>query len=788
MGITIFVAPYERVESSPNTKLKSSEIPISYFPDMMHPFLLLACQKAFLSCHLLNPFDSSPCLEYKFKEEVFVIRFGDIVEKIESYNPDYDEALIQKAYVFSAKAHKGQIRLSGEPYLIHPLEVAGILAEMQLDEPTIATGLLHDTIEDTVATYDQIKALFGKEVADLVDGVTKISKMSFESSEDTQAENFRKMILAMTRDIRVILVKLADRLHNMRTLKFQKPENQQRIAQETLEIYAPIANRLGIEWIKSELEDLSFKYIMTDAYHSLEKKIAKSKKERNHYIEYVKNILTEKLKEGGIEAKISGRPKYLYSIFKKMQSQNIEFSDIYDITAFRVIVNTIPECYEVLGIIHNLWIPIPGKFKDYIALPKSNLYQSLHTTVIGPKGERIEIQIRTHEMHEVAEKGIAAHWKYKEGINLDEKDDKRFSWLRQLFEYQKDLKNNSEFLETIKIDLFPDEVFVFTPTGEVKNFPRGSTPIDFAYSIHTEVGNHCKGAKVNGRIAPLKYVLHNGDRLEIITHPQSHPSKDWLKVVKTSRARTKIRQWIKTQEREQSVQLGKELLEKESKRYSVSFTRLYKDGSLEEVAKSFSLYTVDDLLATIGYGKITPRQVIRRILPPEELEAEKPDEEEKPFKRIISRIKRKDQSPILIRGEENVLVRLAKCCNPLPGDKIVGFITRGRGITVHKADCEKILNSDPQRLIEAKWKVGESIRHPVRIQTLSTDRRGLLAEITKELSNLGADILSAHVQTTEDRQAINQFVISIKDLKHLNKIIRALNHIKGITEVKRIHA
>jgi len=714
-----------------------------------------------------------------------LIRFGDIIEKVETYNPNYDEELLQRAYIFSAKAHKGQIRLSGEPYLIHPLEVAGILAEMRLDEQAIATGLLHDTIEDTVATYEQIKDLFGKEIADLVEGVTKISKMCFESNEDTQAENFRKMILAMTKDIRVILVKLADRLHNMRTLDFQKPENRQRIAQETLEIYAPIANRLGIEWMKSELEDLSFKHTMTEAYNSLKKKIAKSEKERNRYIEYVKGILTEKLRENGIIAEVSGRPKHLYSIFKKMQSQNIEFNDIYDITAFRTIVNTIPECYEVLGIIHNLWTPIPGKFKDYIALPKTNLYQSLHTTVIGPKGERIEIQIRTHEMHQVAEMGIAAHWKYKEGINLDEKDDKRFRWLRQLFEYQKDLKNNAEFLETIKIDLFPDEVFVFTPTGEVKEFPRGSTPIDFAYSIHTEVGNHCKGAKVNGKIVPLKYVLHNGDRVEIITHPQAHPSKDWLKIVKTSRARTKIRQWIKTQEREQSIQLGKELLEKETKRYSINLSKLFKDGSLKEVAEAFSLNSADDLLATIGYGKITPRQVIHRLLPQERLEEGR---EERPFQKIFSKIKRADQGPILIKGEDNVLVRFAKCCNPLPGDKIVGFITRGRGITIHKADCEKILESDPQRLIEAKWKVDDAIRRPVKIQTASTDRRGLLAEITKEITAQGADILSAHAQTTDDHHAINQFVIAIKDLKHLNKIIRALNNIKGITEVKRIQA
>lgn len=714
-----------------------------------------------------------------------MIRIGDILERIELYNPDFDEELIQKAYVFSAKAHQGQLRLSGEPYLIHPLEVAGILADMRLDDQSVASGLLHDTIEDSLVTHEEISRLFGNQVAELVEGVTKISKMSFASSEDTQAENFRKMILAMTKDIRVILIKLADRLHNIQTLEYHKPEKQQRIASETLDIYTPIANRLGIDWMKSELEDASFRYIMPEAYASLERKIAKSEKERAKYIEEVKQLLRKKLDENGIFAEISGRPKHIYSIFRKMQSQNIEFNELYDITAFRVIVNSVTECYEVLGIIHNLWVPIPGKFKDYIALPKANLYQSLHTTLNGPKGERIEIQIRTHEMHQVAEMGIAAHWKYKEAINLNEKDGKRFRWLRQLFEYQKDLRDNSEFLETIKVDLFPDEVFVFTPTGEVKEFPRGSTPIDFAYSIHTEIGNHCKGAKANGKIVPLKYHLHNGDRIEIITHPQAHPSKDWLKTVKSSRARTKIRQWIKTQERDQSVQLGKDLLEKEVKRYPINFNRLFKDGSLKGVAEAFGLNTVDDLLATVGYGKITPRQVIRRILPAEELDSESIPKEQKSLSKIISKFKGKE-NPILIKGEENVLIRFAKCCNPLPGDKIVGFITRGRGIAIHKSDCETILNSDPQRLVEARWKITETTRRPVKIQTTSLDRRGILAEITKKLAAEEADILSARVQTTDDNHAVNQFEIAIKDLKHLNRIIRALNHIKGITDVKRI--
>jgi len=715
-----------------------------------------------------------------------VIRIGDILERIELYNPDFDEELIQKAYVFSAKAHQGQLRLSGEPYLIHPLEVAGILSTMRLDDQSVASGLLHDTIEDSLVTHKEISRMFGSQVADLVEGVTKISKMSFESSEDTQAENFRKMVLAMVKDIRVILVKLADRLHNMRTLEYHKPEKQQRIASETLEIYAPIANRLGIDWMKSELEDTSFKYIMPEAYTSLERQIAKSEKERNRYIEEVKQLLKKKLAENDIFAEISGRPKHIYSIFLKMQSQNIEFNELYDITAFRIIVNSVTECYEVLGIVHNLWVPIPGKFKDYIALPKANLYQSLHTTVNGPKGERIEIQIRTHEMHQVAEMGIAAHWKYKEAINLDEKDDKRFRWLRQLFEYQNDLRDNSEFLETIKVDLFPDEVFVFTPTGEVKEFPRGSTPIDFAYSIHSEVGNHCKGAKANGKIVPLRYNLHNGDRIEIITHPQAHPSKDWLKTVKSSRARTKIRQWIKTQERGQSIQLGKDLLEKEAKRHPVNFNRLFKDGSLKNAAEIFGLNTTDDLLATVGYGKLTPRQVIQRTLPPEELDPESHPENQKPLLKIFSKFKGKDSSPILIKGEDNVLVRFAKCCNPLPGDKIVGFITRGRGIAIHKSDCGTIMNSDPQRLVEAKWKVTDTTRRPVRIQTTSLDRRGILAEITKKLAAEEADILSARVHTTDDNHAVNQFEIAIRDLKHLNRVIRALNHIKGITEVKRI--
>src|SRR5512139_1178460 len=496
-----------------------------------------------------------------------MLRFNDILERLTAYNPNADIDLLKKAYVFSAKVHTGQARLSGEPYLNHPLEVAGILTQLKLDVASVATGLLHDTVEDTLTTADEIRENFGGEIAQLVDGLTKISQISLRSSEEHQAENFRKMILAMVKDIRVILIKLADRLHNMRTLKYHTPEKQAEIAQETLDIYAPLAHRLGIDWIKSELEDLAFRYLHTDIYDEIQRKIAKKERERARYIDEVKRTLMKKLYENRIEGEVTGRLKQIYSIYLKMKEQNIDFDQVYDITAFRVVVNSIKECYDVLGIIHSLWKPIPGKFKDYIGLPKENMYQSLHTTVIGPYGERIEIQIRTHDMHRVAEEGIAAHWKYKEGKVIEEAEDKRFTWLRQLLEWQRDLKDDTEFIESVKVDLFPHEVYVFTPKGAVRQFPVGATPVDFAYGIHSDIGNHCVGARVNGRLVPLKYGFQSGDTVEIMTSPSQKPSKDWLKFVKTSRAKTKIRQWFKTEEREKSITLGKDLLEKELRKY-----------------------------------------------------------------------------------------------------------------------------------------------------------------------------------------------------------------------------
>ncbi|MDP3016958.1 MAG: bifunctional (p)ppGpp synthetase/guanosine-3',5'-bis(diphosphate) 3'-pyrophosphohydrolase, partial [Deltaproteobacteria bacterium] len=513
-----------------------------------------------------------------------MLRFNDILDRLGSYNPNADTDLLKKAYVFSAKVHLGQVRLSGEPYLTHPLEVTGILTQLQLDAATLATGLLHDTVEDTLATLEEIRENFGNEISQLVDGVTKISRISLRSSEESQAENFRKMILAMVKDIRVVLIKLADRLHNMQTLKYHTPEKQAEIAQETLDIYAPLANRLGIDWIKTELEDLAFKHRYPDIYGEIQRKIVKKERERHRYIDEMKRTLMKKLYESKIEGEVTGRLKQIYSIYLKMKDQNIDFDQVYDITAFRIVVHSIKDCYDVLGIIHSLWKPIPGKFKDYIGLPKENLYQSLHTAAIGPYGERIEIQIRTQEMHRISEEGIAAHWKYKEGKPLDEADDKRFTWLRQLLEWQHDLKDDQEFIESVKVDLFPHEVYIFTPKGEVKEFPTGATPVDFAYSIHSDIGNHCVGAKVNRKIVPLKYEFKSGDTVEILTSPNQKPSKDWLKFVKTPRAKTKIRQWFKSEEREKSIALGKEILDKELRKYDLHQTKLMKSGELAKVA------------------------------------------------------------------------------------------------------------------------------------------------------------------------------------------------------------
>jgi len=693
-----------------------------------------------------------------------MIRIDDILEQVNIYNPQADLDFLKKAYVFSAKVHQGQVRLSGEPYLIHPLEVAHILAKLRLDTASVVTGLLHDTLEDTFTTLEELRENFGEEVAQLVDGVTKISKITLKTSEEDQAENFRKMILAMVKDIRVILVKLADRIHNMRTLKYQLPPKQRTIAQETLEIYSPLANRLGIEWINNELEDLGFQYLHPDIYNDIRRKIVKKEKERERYTGEVKRIITKKLFEYKIEAEVMGRPKQTYSIYKKMNAQDIDFDQVYDLTAFRIIVNSVRQCYEALGIVHSLWKPVPGKFKDYIGLPKANRYKSLHTTVIGLYGERMEIQIRTRDMHRVAEEGIAAHWKYKEGKFTEGEDDKRINWLRQLLEWQRELQDNSEFLETVKMDLYPNDVYVFTPKGEVKEFPRGATPVDFAYSIHTDIGHRCIGAKVGGRLVPLKYQLKSGDSMEILTSPNHQPSKDWLKFVKTSRAQTKIRQWIKKEQRERSIALGREICEKEFRKFSLNLAKLLKSGEIQKVANDFGFQSVDDLMASVGYGKISSKQIAGKLIPPEKLEAGDKKKESR-IEKIIQLVQKKPQDAIQIKGMDDMMFRFASCCNPLPGDKITGFITRGRGITIHTADCFNVLYSDPQRKVKVEWDLRHKQTHPVRIRVTCADRKGLLADISSSITSNEANITNAQLNTTHDKRAICNLCSRNKRLK-----------------------
>ena len=712
-----------------------------------------------------------------------MIRLNDILEKMTRFLPGADLTLIEKAYVFSAKVHQGQVRLSGERYLTHPLEVAAILADMKMDLATVVSGLLHDTVEDTYTTLAEIQQTFGLEIANLVDGLTKISKITLATHEEQQAENFRKMLLAMAKDIRIVLIKLADRLHNMRTLEYLPPENQVKIAQETLDIYAPLANRLGIEWIKTDLEDLSFRYLHPEEYSALAREVAWKKEEREKYIQEVSSIISDKLTSYGLVGKVSGRPKHFYSIYKKMQAQNLEFEQVYDVIAFRIILDTAKDCYEALGIIHSLWKPVPGRFKDYIAMPKANGYQSLHTTVIGPYGERVEIQIRTEEMSRTAEEGIAAHWQYKEGKVIAPKDSKQFAWVRQLLEWQQDLRDPREFLETVKIDLFPDEVYVFTPKGDVKQFPVGSTPVDFAYSIHTQIGQQCLGAKVNGKIVPLRYPLKNGDIVEITTAPGHQPSKDWLKFVKTSRARTKIRQWIKAEARGRSVDLGKEICEREFKKYHLDFGKLIKSGEMNKIISDLSFQSVDDLMAEVGYGNVSSRQIIGKLIPPEKLEIEK--KEESRLKRLAKKIRR-EPSGIQIRGIEDMMVRFARCCNPLPGDAISGYITRGRGVTVHTVDCPNVLGSNPERLIQVSWNLKERAVHAVRVRVICNDKKGLLAEIGSALASSEVNIIRADVSTTEDKKAICNFELEVNDLKHLQNAFRALTKLKNVLKVERL--
>jgi len=714
-----------------------------------------------------------------------MIRLNDILEKILSYNPAADLDVVRKAYVFSAKVHQGQVRLSGEPYLVHPMEVAAVLADLRLDVQTVATGLLHDTLEDTLTTFEELEMIFGSEIANLVDGVTKISKIHFKTKEESQAENFRKMLLAMANDIRVILVKLADRLHNMRTLQYQPEIKQRSIAKETLDIYAPMANRLGISWIKSELEDLSFRYVNPQLYYDLASKVAMKKKERESFVEEVMEIISHKLTEHGIEGEVSGRSKHLYSIQKKMDSRKVDIDEIYDLIAIRVMVEDIRSCYAVLGVIHSTWKPIPGRFKDYIAMPKSNMYQSLHTTVIGPMGERMEIQIRTAEMHRVAEAGIAAHWKYKEGKGYDERDVKRFAWLRQLLEWQQELQDSQEFMNTVKVELFPEEVYVFTPDGDVKGFPKGASPIDFAYSVHTDVGHRCVGAKVNGKLVPLKYELKTGDIVEVVTSPHHTPSKDWLKLVKSTRARNKIRAWIKTEERKRSIVIGREICEKDFRRYRLNYNKLLKSGEIKRVATEFGFVAEEDLMAAVGYGKLSCNQILGKLLSEEKL-AETREQKESRVSKAIGKLSKKSSSAIQVNGIDDVMVRFGKCCNPLPGDEVVGFITRGRGVTIHTADCSFAMESDPERRLEVTWNKGKETALPVKIRVTCHDQKGILANIAQVIANCEANISSASVHSTVDKKGENLFEIEVTDLEHLNRVLNNIMHVSGVIKVERL--
>ncbi len=712
-----------------------------------------------------------------------MIRINDIIDTVTEYYPDADLDLIDRAYIFSAKVHDGQVRLSGEPYLYHPLAVAGILADMKLDVVSVAAGLLHDVVEDTHATLEEISEMFGKETTHIVSGVTKLSVLPFDSSSQArQAESIRKMILAMADDIRVILIKLADRLHNMRTLRFHSEAKRKKIAKETLDIYAPIAGRLGIYWIKKDLEDTSFMYLQPEEYSKIESLVNKDREEGEKYIETVKNLIENKLDEHNLKGEISGRYKYLFSIYKKMISQNLSFEEVYDIIAFRIILDSISQCYEVLGLIHSLWKPVVKKFKDYIGVPKPNMYQSLHTTVIGPVGERIEIQIRTWEMDKVASSGIAAHWSYKEGLHLDEKTNKAFSWIQNLVENQEDYKNPDEFLENVRIDLFPDDVYIFTPRGEIKTVPRGATPVDFAYLIHTEVGNQCTGAKVNGRIVPLQYELKTGDTVEIITSKKHHPSKDWLNFVKTVKARSRIRQWIKIQEKERSITLGREMCEKAFRKYRLNFNTQLKSEEMEKVVEHFGFKKVDDLIASVGYGKITPLQIIRKIVPKPEKE-----EDESILNKIIGRVRKKKlKAGVMVKGVDDILIKFGRCCQPVPGDPITGYITRGFGVTVHRTSCVNALKMSPERQIDVEWNVDIADAYPVKIRVRSYDRVGLLADIAANISKNGANIISANTETRENKMVDSFFTITVEDTNQLNKILLSIKKIKHIQEVKRM--
>ncbi|ACX51533.1 (p)ppGpp synthetase I, SpoT/RelA [Ammonifex degensii KC4] len=706
--------------------------------------------------------------------------YEELLAQVKAYNPGVNEALLRKAFDFAQAKHAGQRRFSGEPFLSHPVAVARILAELELDTETIVAGLLHDVVEDTGTTLEEIEHEFGAEIAALVDGVTKLSRLQFRSQEEQQAENLRKMFVAMAKDVRVVLIKLADRLHNLRTLQYLPPEKQRAIAKETLEIFAPLAHRLGIYRLKWELEDLAFRYLEPERYRELAAKVAKTRAAREEYTRELIAILQKRLEEAGIKAELMGRPKNLYSIYQKMLRDGKEYSEIYDRTGIRALVETVRDCYAVLGVVHTLWKPVPGRFKDYIAMPKENMYQSLHTTVIGPQGEPVEVQIRTYEMHRTAEYGIAAHWRYKEGQTRDKQLEAKFAWLRELLEWVQEMRDAREFMERLKIDVFSDVVFVFTPKGDVVELPAGAVPLDFAYRIHTEVGHRYKGAKVNGRLVPLDYQLKTGDIVEIITGPKPNPSRDWLNVVRTSQARSRIRQWFKREFREEAKALGRELLEKEARRLGLPLEEL-KEEKLLEQARRFNLQTVEDLYVALAQGAVTPSSILRADL----------KEKEKATPPAENRAKRRSNGHcpgVRVVGADNVLVRLAHCCHPIPGDPIIGYITRGRGISVHHRDCRNVAvwqEREKERLVEVFWEEGVETPFDVRLEISAVDRAGLLGDVMEVLADM--KISASWVEARGNRRmATIEFTARVRNKEQLDYLMRKISRVKDVFEVRRV--
>jgi GTP diphosphokinase / guanosine-3',5'-bis(diphosphate) 3'-diphosphatase len=718
-----------------------------------------------------------------------MIRFEDLLEKVRAYSPDADLELLRRAYVFSAFEHRGQVRRSGEPYLIHPLAVAEFLVDLRLDVVAISAGLLHDVVEDTLTTIERIRELFGPDVAHVVEGVTKISAIPFSSTEERQAENFRKMLLAMVDDIRVILVKLADRVHNMRTLNHLPDDRRLRVAQETRDIYAPIANRLGMSKVKNELEELAFKYLEPQAYEALRIKVDLKRRAAEGLIQNLKATVEAKLREAQVPiVHVDGRIKRLWSIHQKLKRQKIELDQVYDFIALRIVTDSIKDCYAALGIIHQTWSPVPGRIKDFVAMPRPNGYQSLHTSVISERGAPFEVQIRTVEMHRMAEEGIAAHWKYKEGRVGDHRDERYFQWMRQLLEYQQEVRDPQEFIQNLKVELYPEEVYAFTPKGQVKAFPRGATPIDFAYAVHTDVGHQCVGARINGKMVPLRTHLRNGDIVEIVTATGHKPSRDWLNFVTTSHARYEIKYLIRREERVRAIELGRKVLEKEARRYDLNIKTLLEDPASAKAFVEFGASKTDEIYALVGYGKLAPKQLLAKMVPPERLQEKAP---EGPVASVVKRVFGTGEEKIKVPGVDDLMVFRARCCNPIRGEKIVGYITRGKGVSVHSATCPNVVNLlyDPERRIDVEWDKGDTADatapYTVKLTMEVEDRKGLLAAVSAKIADINTNIRNMEAHTDDDRRARIDVTVEISDLKHLERVMKSLRGVDGVLDVER---